>query len=157
MSTYEWLLFGHLTGVFLLLAAAGLTTGTAIAVGRQSSAKTVTTLLDLMRWSEYAGTSAGAILVVVFGSLLVNEVGYSYGDAWISAAYALLVAALAVDHGFLMRRNRKSQEVAATLGDQPVSPKLRKMLNDPVTTAVGVGLDLVFFVFLWLMIAKPGA
>jgi uncharacterized membrane protein len=157
MSTYDWYLFGHLAGVFLLLAAAGLTTGTAIALPRQKRASTVVTLLEIMRWSEMAVTSAGAVLVVLFGSLLIDEAGYEFGDAWISTAYVLVVVALAVDHGFLMPRARRSREVAAALGDAPVSDELRRMLNDPLTTAAGVGLDILFVVFLWLMIDKPGA
>lgn len=157
MSTYEWYLFGHLLGAFLLLAAAGLTTGTAIAVSRTNSARTAVTLLDLMRMSELIVTSAGAILVLVFGILLIDEADYSFGDGWISAAFALYVLLLAVDHGFLMPRNRRSRRLADSLGDAPVNDELRGMLTDPVTTAVGVGLDVGLIVFLWLMIAKPGA
>ncbi len=81
MSTQEWYLFGHLVGVFFLLAATGLTTGAAIAAGRVTAANTVVTLLDLQLRSERIVTSIGAILVFVFGSLLVNEAGYSFGDA----------------------------------------------------------------------------
>ncbi|HEX6032007.1 MAG TPA: DUF2269 family protein [Tepidiformaceae bacterium] len=157
MSTSEWYLFGHLLGVFLMLAAAGLTTGTAIAVARATSAKVVVTLLDLMRASELYITSAGVVLVLVFGMLLIDKRDFSFGDGWISAAFTLLIVVLAVDHGFLMRRNRKSRALAASLGDGPVNEELRTMLNDRLTTVVGVLLDLSFVVFLWLMIAKPGA
>jgi len=34
---------------------------------------------------------------------------------------------------------------------------LHTHLNNPMTTAAGVLLDISFLVFLWLMIAKPGA
>jgi hypothetical protein len=80
MSTSEWYLFGHLLGVFLMLAAAGLTTGTAIAVARATSAKVVVTLLDLMRASELYVTSAGVVLVLVFGMLLIDKRDFSFGD-----------------------------------------------------------------------------
>ena len=157
MSTYEVYLYGHLLGVFLLLAAAGLSTGTGIAVARTPSAKVALMLLNLMRYSELFVTSAVAILAVVFGSLLVDKGNYEYGDPWVSSAYTLLIVVLAVDHGFLMRRNAKAREMATALGDGPVDEALSKHLNDPLTVVGGVLLDVSFLVFLWLMVAKPGA
>lgn len=158
MSTYEWYLFFHIAGAFLLLAATGATTGAGIALGQSTRANTSLTLLNLMRTSEYALRSAGAILVFVFGLLLVGEVeAYELSDGWITAAMTILIVALAVDHGFLMRRLEKSRKLARELGDGPVTPELAAMQKDPVTGVVGIALDLSFFVILWLMVAKPGA
>lgn len=158
MTTYEWYLFGHLLGVFLLLAAAGLSTATGVMAGRVRSASTVVTLLDMQRFSELVVTSAGVILVVVFGSLLVGERDFSFGDPWISTTFTLLIVVLAIDHGFLMRRNREARAIAAGLGPNATVPEdLRARLNDPLTIAAGALLDVSFLVFLWLMIAKPGA
>ncbi len=157
MTSEEVYLFGHLLGVFLLLGAAGLSTGTGIAVGRASSARVVLALLNLMRFSELFVTSAGTVLTVIFGLLLVDKGGYSMGDPWISAALTLIIVVLAIDHGFLMPRNKKARQMAAALGDGPVSQELSTHLNNPMTVAAGVLLDISFLVFLWLMIAKPGA
>ena len=157
MNTYEVYLFGHLLGVFLLLAAAGLSTGTGIAVARVTKASQVVTLVKLMRASELYVTSAGTILAVLFGILLVDEAGHSMGDAWISASFTLIIVVLAVDHGFLMPRAKKALRMAEALGDGPVSQELSTHLNNPVTIAAGAILDVSFLVFLWLMIAKPGA
>lgn len=158
MTTYEWYLFGHLLGVFLLLAAAGLSTVTGVAVGRTTSAAVVVALLDLQRFTERVITSAGVILVVLFGSLLVGEADYSFGDAWISAAFTLLIVVLAIDHGFLLRKNKQARAIASDLGPNgTVTDELKARLNDPLTIAAGVLLDVSFVVFLWLMIAKPGA
>ncbi|WBL34857.1 DUF2269 family protein [Tepidiforma flava] len=157
MSTQEWYLFGHLLGVFFLLAATGLTTGAAIAAGRATAANTVVTLLDLQLRSERIVTSIGAILAIVFGSLLVNEAGYSFGDAWISTAYTLIILALALDHGFYLRKVKAARDVAVTLGNGPVTAELRDKLNDGGARLAGIALTLLWLVFLWLMIAKPGA
>jgi uncharacterized membrane protein len=157
VSTQEWYLFGHLLGVFFLLAATGLTTGAAIAAGRATAANTVVTLLDLQLRSERIVTSIGAILAIVFGSLLVNEAGYSFGDAWISTAYTLIILALALDHGFYLRKVKAAREVAVTLGNGPVTAELRDKLNDGGARLAGIVLTLLWLVFLWLMIAKPGA
>ena len=157
MSTYEFYLYGHLIGVFLLLAAAGLSTGAGIAVGRTNHAPTALMLLTLTRYSELFVTSAGTILVLVFGGLLIEEGDFSWGDPWISAAFALLIVVLVIDHGYLMPRAKKGQEMARALGDGPVSVDLVQHLTNPMTIAAGVVLDVAFLVFLWLMIAKPGA
>ncbi|MEX0783288.1 MAG: DUF2269 family protein [Dehalococcoidia bacterium] len=158
MDTYEWYLFFHIAGAFLLLAATGATTGAGIALGQTKRANTALMLLNIMRISELAVRSAGAIVVFVFGLLLVGEVdAYEISDAWITAAMTILIVALAVDHGFLMRRLSGSRKLAAELGDAPVSDELESRMKDPVTAIVGVALDLSFFVILWLMIAKPGA
>lgn len=157
MNTQEFYLYAHLLGVFLLLGAAGLSTGTGIAVGRTKSARTALTLLSLMRNSEMIGTSAGVILVVVFGSLLVDKADFSFGDPWISASYALLVVVLVIDHGYLMPKNKKAREMAAALGDGDVSVELVQHLTNPMITAAGVLLDISFLVFLYLMVVKPGS
>ena len=157
MNTYEVYLFGHLLGVFLLLAAAGLSTGTGIAVARVNKAPVAVMLLKLMRASEFFVTTTGSVLVVIFGVLLINEADYSYGDPWISAAFTLLIVVLAIDHGFLMPRAKKALRMAEALGDGTVSQELSTHLNNPLTVAAGILLDVSFIVFLWLMIAKPGA
>jgi uncharacterized membrane protein len=157
VSTQDWYLFGHLLGVFFLLAATGLTTGAAIAAGRVTAANTVVTLLDLQLRSERIITSIGALLAIVFGSLLVDEAGYSFGDAWISTAYTLIILALALDHGFYLRKVKAAREVAVSLGNGPVTAELRDRLNDNGARLAGIVLVLIWVVFLWLMIAKPGA
>lgn len=157
MSTEDWYLFGHLLGAFFLLAATGLTTGAAIAAGRATAANTVVTLLDLQLRSERFVTSVGAILTVVFGSLLVNEAGYSFGDAWISTAYTLIILGLALDHGFYLRKVKAARELAVSLGNGPVTVELRDRVNDDRARLAGIALVLLWVVFLWLMIAKPGA
>lgn len=157
MSTVEVYLYGHLLGVFLLLGAAGLSTGAGIALARATSARTVVTLTSMIRYSELIGTSAGSVLVILFGLLLVGKKDYSMGDPWISAAFTLLIVVLAIDHGYLLRQNKKASQMAEALGDRSVSEELRTHLNKPLTTAAGALLDLSFLVFLYLMIARPGA
>lgn len=157
MTTAEVYLYGHLLGVFFLLGAAGLSTGAGVALARATSARTVVTLTNMIRYSELIGTSLGTVLVIIFGFALVSEKDYSMGDAWISAAFGLLIVVLAIDHGYLLRQNRKAHDMAEALGDRPVSDELRTHVNNPLTTTAGVALDISFLVFLWLMIARPGA
>ena len=157
LDTVEIYLYGHLLGVFLMLAAAGISTASGITVARTTSANVALMLLKLMRFSEYVVTSAGTILVVVFGILLIGETDYSMSDAWISAAFTLLIVVLAIDHGYLMPQAKKGVRMAEALGDAPVSKELSDHLNKPLTVGAGIVLDVSFLVLLWLMIVKPVA
>ncbi|MFN8637993.1 MAG: DUF2269 family protein [Dehalococcoidia bacterium] len=157
MTTEHVYLFLHITGAFLLMAATGATTGAGIALGRTTRAATAVVLLRMMRMSELIVRSIGALLVIVFGSLLVGPTGHSWGEAWISATLTLVVVSLAVDHGYLVRQLRGSLAIAERLGDAPISPELEARMKNPMTAIVGTVLDLLLFVILWLMIARPGA
>lgn len=157
MSTYQLYLFFHIAGAFLLLTATGATTGAGIALGRTTRAATATTLLRMMRVSELVVRSIGAVLVIVFGALLVGETGHSWGEGWLSAALTLVVISIALGHGYLMRQLRGSLAIAERLGDGPVSPELEARLKNPVPAVVGTALDLSFFLILWLMIVRPGS
>lgn len=158
MSTYELLLIGHLVGVFLLVGAAGLSTATGIAAGRAATAGTVVTLLNLQVVAERVVTSAGAVITVIFGILLIDEAGFEFSDPWISAAFTLIIVMLAIDHGVLMRQNKKAREAAAKQAtDAPVSSEVSGILGSPLTIGAGILLDLSLLVFLYLMVAKPGA
>ena len=48
-------------------------------------------------------------------------------------------------------------EEGRAVDDGPVSVDLVQHLTNPMTIAAGVVLDISFLVFLWLMVAKPGA
>jgi len=157
VSTYELYLFLHIAGAFLLLAATGATTGAGFALARTTRAATAATLLRMIRMSELVVRNIGAILVIVFGGLLVGETGHSWGEGWLSAALTLVVVSIALDHGYLMRQLRGSLAIAERLGDGAVSPELEARLKNPVPAIIGTALDVSFFVILWLMIVRPGA
>lgn len=157
VSTYQLYLFLHIAGAFLLLAATGATTGAGIALGRTRNASTAATLLRMMRMSELVVRSIGAILVIVFGSLLVGVTNHSWGEPWLSAALTLVVISLALGHGYLMRQLTGSLRIAERLGEGPLSPELEARVKNPVPAIIGTALDLMFFVILWLMIVRPGS
>ncbi len=157
MTTVHVYLFLHIAGAFLLMAATGATTGAGIALGRTTRATTAVVLLRMMRMSELIVRNIGVVLVIVFGSLLVGATGHSWGEPWISAALTLVLVALGVAHGYLMPQLRGSLAMAEQLGDGPISPELEARMKNPVTAIVGTVLDLLFFVILWLMVARPGA
>jgi uncharacterized membrane protein len=159
MDRYELLLFVHILGVFFLIGAAGVSTAAGVATGRLDRVRTSAFLLDLQHRVEWFVTLPAAVVVLLAGLWLVDEAGYSLDDLWISAAIVLLVLTLILDFGGLVPRNRRMRRLAAGLIERgvEVSDEVARAASAPLTVAMGVTLDVVFVVFLWLMVAKPGA
>jgi len=159
MSKEHIYLFGHLVGVFLLVGAAGFSTVAGILTSRTQNLKLSVLLLDLQRQTEVIVTSLGALIAIVFGSLLVKPSGNEMADAWVSAAFTLIIVVLALDHGVLMRANRKARALASDLLAKGTneSGEPAAIMGAPLIKTVGILLDLSFLVFLWLMIYRPGS
>jgi uncharacterized membrane protein len=152
-------LFGHLVGVFLLVGAAGFSTVAGILTSRSTNLKLSVLVLDMQRRTELFVTSVGALITIVFGSLLVTPAHHKMADAWISAAFALMIVVLALDHGVLLRANRKARALAADLLAKGTneSSEPAAIVGAPLVKAVGILLDLSFVAFLWLMVYRPGS
>jgi uncharacterized membrane protein len=159
MSTYEILLFLHLVSVALLIAGFGVSTATGIGMSRTTDTKLVGTLARISSTAEYAVTIPGAIGAIVFGSWLVDEAGFDFGDTWLVLSYVLWAIALGIGALVLGPHGRRVARQAASLVADGVgeSEELRKEAAKPAITMLGM-LEVVFIVaFLWLMVAKPGA
>lgn len=159
MSAYETVLFGHLVSVALLIGGAGVSTAAGIAMGKTSSTSVVGALARLGSTAEYFVTVPGAIGAIVFGTWLVDEAGYEFGQAWLSVSYVLWLAAIGIGTGVLGRHSRQVARTAAELRLNGVSESedLRAEAGKPLIAMLGM-LELVILVaFLWLMAAKPGA
>ena len=157
MDRYEWLLFLHVTGAFLVLGGAVMGgVFNLFALGRERPSEIVL----LYRLARYAVTSIsiGMLLTIALGLWLVSDAGYDWGDGWIVASLLLWVLANALG-GIGGRRERKTRELAEALaaqGDVP-SSELRARLRDPVTLALSWGSGIAVLGILALMIWKPGA
>ncbi|HVD12382.1 MAG TPA: DUF2269 family protein [Gaiellaceae bacterium] len=157
MTTYQWLLFLHVTGAFLLLGG-GVIAGALnlMALGRERPSE-ILLLFGLIRIAVVS-ILIGTLLAFVFGLWLVHEAGYGYGEGWIVAAIILLVLANALG-GIGGRRDdrtaRLARELAAS-GDAP-SAELRGRVRDPISLALSYGSGLVLVALLAIMIWKPGA
>ena len=159
MSKYDWLLFFHVTGAFLLVGGTVMAGTFTIMSRLREQPSEVATLLGLVRFS-LPFIYGGVLLTLVFGLWLVHAAGqgYTYGDAWVIAALVLWVLANALG-GAGGAREAKKQELAARLaaeGDAP-SEELRAALRDPLSYALNFGSGLVIFAVLALMIWKPGS
>lgn len=159
MTKYDWLLFIHVTGAFLL--GGGVAAAVAFNVAAQLRQRPSEIAL-LLRLTQVAVVSvvSGALLTLVFGLWLVSAspYGYGFGQGWVIAAIALWVAGniLGETGG---RRDRNTHELAARLaaeGDAP-SAELKARLRDPLTLFLSYGAGLVMLTILAVMIWKPGA
>jgi uncharacterized membrane protein len=156
MSKYEWALFLHITGVFLLLGGLVVAAVFNVAAIRRERPSEIAALLGLTRWGVVSVT-LGVLMTLVFGIWLVDIANYGYGDTWILLAFVLWIVGNALG-GIGGRRDKETRLLAERLaaeGDAP-TPELSERLRDPVTLALSWGSGLVFIVVLALMIWKPG-
>jgi uncharacterized membrane protein len=158
VSKYDWLLFLHVTGAFLVVGGTVVAGTLTLMSRRRERPSEVATLLGLVRFS-LPFLYGGVLLTLVFGLWLVHAAGqgYSYGDAWVVAALVLWALANALG-GAGGKREADKQALAAQLaaeGDAP-SDELRVALRDPVSYVLNFGSGLVILAILALMIWKPG-
>jgi uncharacterized membrane protein len=157
VDRYDWLLFLHVTGAFLLLGGAVVAGVFNVAALRRERPSEISLLLGLTRWAVVA-ISAGLLITLGFGLWLVHQVGYGWGEAWIVTSLVLwVVSAFLGDRGGrLQRETRALAERLAAEGDLP-SPELRARLRDPLAMALSWSSGLAALAILALMIWKPGA
>jgi uncharacterized membrane protein len=157
MSKFQWLLFLHIAGVFLLLGGAVIAAALNLAALRRERPSEIGLLFGLIRIAVVS-IVLGALVAFVFGLWLVDESGFDYGDGWIVAAIVMLVAALVLgaSGGRRDARTRKLAEELAAGGDEP-STVLRQRVRNPLSLALSYGSGLLVFAVLGIMIWKPGA
>src|SRR6185295_16646848 len=112
MSTYEFLLFAHL---LFVVTWVGTDIGIQVLSFRVLGAgpqRTVEFSADI----EWLGTRLlipAALLVVVFGVLLVNNVGFEFGDTWIILGFLGFLFSAGVGSAFLGPETGRISRLAA--------------------------------------------
>jgi uncharacterized membrane protein len=158
VDRYEWLLFLHVAGAFLLLGGIVVAAVFSVAALRRERPSEIALLFGLTRWAVPA-ISVGMLITLGFGLWLVHHVDYvDWGDAWVIASLVLWLVsgALGDRGGRLWRETHELAERLAAQGDAP-SPELRARLRNPVALAMNWGSALTALTILALMIWKPGA
>lgn len=157
MSTYEIYLFLHLAGAFLIAAGAIMGEVVLAATRRTRSTKVALALLTVGSRVPML-TIPGALLAIIFGSLLVMSVGYSFGEMWINISYLAWFLAIGLSAAVLGPAERNLHELAtreANAGREE-SPELIQALQDPKVRIVTHVLSGLLVLFLVLMVFKPG-
>ncbi|MEX2445905.1 MAG: DUF2269 family protein, partial [Dehalococcoidia bacterium] len=103
-------------------------------------------------------TAYAAIVVAIFGTWLVIEGDFDFAAAWISASYALWFVAMGIGGGVLARHSRKVTQAGreALQRGETMSDELIAQFRSPVANIGGTVLGLMYVVFIYLMVAKPG-
>jgi len=158
VTKYETLLFLHLVSVALLIGGEGVATATGIGMSRTSDTKTIEMLARLSSKAEYFALIPGAFGAIIFGTWLVDEVGFDFDQTWLTASYVVWAIAVVVGTAVLGPHGRRVARQAAELRLNGVaeSEELRAEASKPLIAMLGM-LQLVFILsLLWLMTAKPG-
>jgi len=157
VDRYQWLVFLHVTGAFLVLGGAVFAGILLHFAMRRDWPSEVVVLYGLVRYAA-AAIGVGMFVTLGLGLWLVEDVDYSWGDAWIVLALILwaVAGALGGQGGKRERETRELAERLAAEGDAP-SPELRARMRDPVTLALSWGSGVAVLAILVLMIWKPGA
>jgi len=157
MSRYDWLLFLHVTGAFLVIGGAAMAGVFNFSALRSERPSDVVLFFRFARIAV-AAIGVGLVLTLGFGLWLVHDAGYGWGETWIVLALVLWVLSSAMG-GIGGNREKQVRELAERLtaeGDVP-SPELSARLRDPVWLALSWGSGIVVIAILALMIWKPGA
>jgi uncharacterized membrane protein len=156
VDRYQWLIFLHVTGAFLVLGGAvfgGILNFFALRRERPSE---IVVLFRMVRIAVVS-ISIGMVVTLALGLWLVADVDFiKWSDGWVVAALILWVVANALG-GIGGKRERKTRELAERLaaeGDAP-STELRTRMHDPLTLALSWGSGVVVITILALMIWKP--
>ncbi len=150
----HWALFVHLIGAFLFVG--GLTVAAVCfeAARRRTEPGEIAILLGLSRWGVVLVGIGG--VVVLAGGLWLAGVVHAYGDAWLDAAIALFVVAVALG-GIGGQRPKQARLLATKLAAEGGDTAgLRRLLDDRTALALNYLGAVLVLAILVLMVWRPG-
>ncbi len=149
-------LFLHIAGALLFVSGAVVAGVAFEAARRRKETGEIALLLGLTR-SGVALVGIGALLILVCGLWLVGlEDDVGYGSAWVDAALALFLLAMALG-GIGGQRPKQARLLATELDREgrPATPELRALLDDPLSRAANYATAGIVVAILALMVFKP--
>lgn len=160
MDTRELLLIVHIIGALLLAGGSLTATALAIYAGAGTSTHSIRFATDLQVKADRTMITPGAVIAIIFGVLLVLEVDHiDFSEAWISAAFVFWIIAGGLGSAVLTPHAKRIRDRADKLIADGVveSAELQAAFATPRVKAIGMALNLLLIVFVYLMVAKPGA
>jgi uncharacterized membrane protein len=103
------------------------------------------------------------VIVILTGLYQVSDddYGWSLGDAWISATFAIVIVLGGIVGGYFMPTDRRLKELAeadvAAAGGGAVTPSAEYSRRAKVEGQVGALTGLLLVAAVFLMVTKPGA
>ncbi|MCU0306461.1 MAG: DUF2269 family protein [Thermoleophilia bacterium] len=151
MNTSQWYLLIHLIGGFAMAAGAAGASLALLAARSAPGPGGSAVAARATRWGVRALLIPGAVVALVFGLILANDLGYSMGAAWLSATFACWIVLAIAAEMLLGRAARRIGEAAAAGRDATA------IARDGAVT-VGVALvNLLTVAIIVLMVWRPGS
>lgn len=149
---YQWLLFGHLLGVAVLLAGLGVHV---ISVEQLRQARTVPELRVLLTTAKYGERMVliGAALLVAAGHTLAARF-WSFSDGWIATSIGLVIAQ-GIAGSTVDRRMQRLRGALRTAPDGALSTDLTVLARNPLLHAANRISVAIIVEILFLMTVKP--
>jgi uncharacterized membrane protein len=101
------------------------------------------------------------VVVIATGMYQVEDGGFSLGDAWISATFAIVIVIGGILGGYFIPADRRLGALVArdvqAAGDGPVTLSAEYQKGARIEGAVGGLTGLLLVVAIFLMVVKPGA
>ena len=150
---YEWLLFGHLVGVAIMLSGLGVHI---VSVERLRQVRTVTELRMLLGAAKYGERMvlSGSVLLVAAGITLAARF-WSFADAWIATSIGLVIAQGLAGSVIVDRRMKRLRAALASAPDGAPSTNVTVLARDPLLHAGSRIAVPIIVEILFLMTVKP--
>jgi uncharacterized membrane protein len=151
LSLYELLLTIHILAAIVWLGGAWML----LMLGLSLRGADVQRRIDFTRMTEKIPSivfAVASIVVIVAGSLLVNEAGYEFSDTWVTLGYVGWFVSFLFGVGFYGQEGKRRERAIEAEGTQ--SPAVTKSLNRVLTVAA---VDSVIITLVVIdMTTKPG-
>jgi hypothetical protein len=150
---YEWLLFGHLLGVAVMLAGLGVHM---VSVERLRQARTVTELRMLLGAAKYGERMVlGGSAVLVAAGITIAARFWSFADAWITTSIGLVIAQGLAGSVIVDRRMKRLRAALQSARDGALSTDVTALARDPLLHAGSRIAVPIIVEILFLMTVKP--
>ena len=157
MTTYDWLLFLHVTAAFAMVSALVIFAVVVAAAWARERPSEVAVLFRLTRPAAIL-VAVGSLGLLALGLWLAEHQDYGIGDEWVIASIVLwVVSGVAGDRaGRHYRRTQVLAERLAGEGDRP-NAELRDLVRGRTGLALQAVSTAAAAAILVLMVFKPGA
>ena len=160
VSTYDFSVFIHVTAVVVGFGAT-FAESLAFPVAMKLDPRHLPYVHRLQLAINQRLATPALVVVLLTGLYQVSEGDWSFGDAWISASFAIVIALGGLLGGYFVPTDRKlgemvSREIAAAgNGEVVLSEEYKRRARTEGLAGALAGVLIVIATF--LMIAKPGA
>jgi uncharacterized membrane protein len=151
MSTYQLLLFGHLLSVVVWVGGTACIQVLSVRAKIAGPERLAAFAADA-EWIGRRLLAPASVLVITFGLLLVNEIGYDLSDTWLVLALVGFSLSFLMGAIYLDPESGRISDLAARRG--AADPEVRRRIRSVMLVS---NVDLAILIAVILdMVAKPG-